>query len=85
MIAEGEDVSTTGIFVRCGEPFAVGTPVCVAMPIGDEDPIEVSGRVVRVGPGARGHVGMGIMFAGLDERSCAALRELVSTRLAPPS
>lgn len=81
MIAEAEDVSTTGIFVRCGEPFTVGTPVCVAVPVEEEGPIEVSGRVVRVGPGASGHVGMGIMFARLDERSCAALRGLVSTRL----
>src|SRR5512132_301298 len=82
MIVECEDVSTTGIFVRCGEPFTVGTSVCVALPIEHEGTIEASGRVVRVGPGASGHVGMGIMFAGLDERSCAAVKKLVSAQLA---
>ncbi len=79
ILAEGEDISTTGLFVRCDEPFVVGTRVRAEISI-EGATIEVMGRVVRIGQGSSGRTGMGIMFAEQDGRTAAAIERLVSER-----
>ena len=81
MSTQGEDISITGLFVRCSEPYTVGTTVRVSLPLEEALPVETVGRVVRVGPGASGQIGMGIMFTALDERSREAVAQLVAARL----
>jgi hypothetical protein len=77
-----EDLSTSGVFVRCQEPYTVGTALelFVELPWGER--LDLGGRVVRVGPGASGHVGMGVMFVGLQPEEQAALGRFVAERLA---
>jgi Tfp pilus assembly protein PilZ len=77
-----EDLSTSGLFVCCPEPYTVGTALDLAIELPWGDRLELEGRVVRVGPGASGHVGMGVMFVGLDAAAEAALGRFVSERLA---
>jgi uncharacterized protein (TIGR02266 family) len=76
---QAEDVSTSGLFVRCEEPYTVGTAVSLRMDIpGTEVPLEALGCVVRVGSGGSGHTGMGIMFMDLAAESRAVLERLLA-------
>jgi Tfp pilus assembly protein PilZ len=77
-----EDLSTSGLFVCCDEPYTVGTALALAVDLPWGERLELEGRVVRVGPGASGHVGMGVMFVGLGSAEEAALGRLVAERLA---
>jgi Tfp pilus assembly protein PilZ len=76
-----EDLSTSGLFVCCDEPYTVGTALALAVELPWGERLELSGRVVRVGPGASGHVGMGVMFVGLGSAERAALAAFVADRL----
>ncbi len=76
ILADGEDISTTGLFVRCDEPFVVGTRVRAEISI-EGATIDVMGRVVRIGQGSSGRTGMGIMFAEQDRHTVAAIERLV--------
>lgn len=73
---DAEDISVSGLFVHSEEPYTVGTLVGLnlALPGGR---VEVTGRVVRVGLGASGRVGMGIMFTQLDGHARRLVEELV--------
>jgi uncharacterized protein (TIGR02266 family) len=75
--ARGEDLSTSGLFVRCEEPYTVGTPLQLQLEL-PTGPVHGVGKVVRVGAGASGHVGMGILFTVLDGASRAAVARLVA-------
>jgi len=77
-----EDLSTSGVFLCCHEPYTVGTALelTVELPWGER--FDLGGRVVRVGSGASGHVGMGVMFVELDAVAEAALGRFVAERLA---
>jgi len=72
----GENISTSGVFVRCDVTYTVGTKVRLRFPL-PEGHIEARGRVVRVGPGASGHTGMGIIFVSLDGPARAQVERLV--------
>ncbi len=78
LVDEAEDISVTGLFVACEEPYTVGTAVelQVALPGGDRS-FDAVGRVVRVGVGAGGRHGMGIMFLTVDDASRATLERIV--------
>jgi Tfp pilus assembly protein PilZ len=77
-----EDLSATGLFVGCDEPFTVGTALDLRLDLPWGERLDLAGRVVRVGPGASGHSGMGIMFVGLDPRAGVSLARYVAARLA---
>jgi len=78
-----DNISTSGLFVRCDEPHTVGTRVHLTIALADGSPIEAFGRVVRVGTTRDGRNGMGIMFTSVDDRSRAALERLVEAGLPP--
>ena len=82
LTTHAEDISTSGMFVRCAEPYIIGTTLRVALALDAAGAIETVGRVVRIGPGASGHVGMGIMFTFLDDGARAAVARVVAARLA---
>jgi uncharacterized protein (TIGR02266 family) len=78
-----EDISMTGLFVRCEEPYTVGSVVRLQMNIpGNEAPVEAVGCVVRVGTGPSGHTGMGIMFTSLTGASCAMVEQFIAAAIA---
>ncbi|HET9597840.1 MAG TPA: PilZ domain-containing protein [Anaeromyxobacteraceae bacterium] len=77
-----EDLSTSGLFLCCEEPYTVGTALDLAVGLPWGERLQLEGRVVRVGPGASGHVGMGVMFVRLDAAAEAALGRFVEQRLA---
>jgi uncharacterized protein (TIGR02266 family) len=77
-----EDISRSGLFVSCDEPYTVGTAVQLQMTLpGGRDLIEALGRVVRVGVGHTGRSGMGIMFVSVDDRSRQLVERLVASGL----
>jgi uncharacterized protein (TIGR02266 family) len=78
-----EDISTSGLFVSCDEPYMVGTAVelHIAPPAGGAT-IAALGRVVRVGVGHGGTSGMGIMFVSLDDEARALVERVVALGLA---
>lgn len=77
----GEDVSTTGIFVRTAEPRAVGTMLRLALLLDRGETIAMTGQVVRVGRGASGNDGMGVKFDAAKGEERTALERLVTRRL----
>ncbi len=78
VVDEAQDISATGLFVACEEPYTVGTAVELEVPLpGGERKFEAVGRVVRVGVGACGRHGMGIMFLAVDDASRSLLDRIV--------
>ena len=75
-----EDLSLTGVFVHSDEPHTVGTEVVLALALPD-GPLEVEGRVVRVGVGRSGRVGMGIFFTRLAPAAKARLQAVIDAAL----
>ena len=59
-----ENVSASGIFVRCVEPYMVGTTLQIELTLPGGETVRSTGKVVRVGSGHSGQIGMGIMFSG---------------------
>jgi len=75
---QAEDISLTGLFVRCQEPYTVGTVVRLQLDIpGCGAPLDAHGCVVRVGSGGSGHTGMGIMFTSLTGVSRAMIERVI--------
>ena len=82
VIDQAQDISATGLFVACDEPYTVGTAVELEMAApGGERGFAAVGRVVRVGVGAGGRHGMGIMFLSVDDASRAVLERLITLAL----
>jgi uncharacterized protein (TIGR02266 family) len=81
LAAEGENISASGIFIRCEETYTVGTRVRLRIALPGSI-VEARGRVVRVGPGASGHTGMGIMFTTPDAGARAQIERLVAAVMA---
>ncbi len=73
----GENISTSGVFVRCDVTYTVGTKVRLRFALSG-GVVEARGRVVRVGLGSSGHTGMGIMFTSLDEAARAHVEQVVA-------
>jgi len=80
LLDESEDISASGAFVHCDEPYTVGTAVSLELFLEDGH-VRVEGRVVRVGVGRSGRSGMGILFTQLDERARARIERLVEGTL----
>ncbi len=76
LLDESEDLSASGVFVHCDEPYTVGTAVSLELFLEDGH-LQVEGRVVRVGASRSGRVGMGILFTQLDARGRARIERLV--------
>jgi uncharacterized protein (TIGR02266 family) len=76
-----ENLSASGLFVRCAEPYTVGTAVELTFGMPGST-LTARGRVVRVGVGASGQDGMGIMFEPLPAETREAVERLVVERLA---
>ena len=76
LLDETEDISSSGVFVHCDEPYTVGTAVNLELFL-DEGRIQLEGRVVRVGAGRSGRSGMGILFTRLDDCVRACIERLV--------
>ncbi len=80
LLDESEDISASGVFVHCDEPYTVGTAVSLELFL-DDGHVQVEGRVVRVGAGRSGRGGMGILFTRLDESVRARVERLVKGTL----
>jgi len=80
LLDESEDISASGVFVHCDGPYTVGTAVSLELFLEDGH-FQVEGRVVRVGAGRSGRVGMGILFTQLQERERARIERLVKGTL----
>ena len=80
LVDESEDISASGVFVHCDEPYTVGTAVSLELFL-DDGQLHVEGRVVRVGAGRGGRGGMGILFTQLDDRAGARIERLVKVAL----
>ena len=83
LLDETEDISASGVFVHCDEPYMVGTAVSLELFL-DGGHVHVEGRVVRVGAGRSGCVGMGILFTWLDDSVRARIERLVQRSLDGP-
>ncbi len=79
------NINEGGLFVETEKPHAIGTLVSLQFRIpGTDEPVESSGRVVRIASGSDGPPGMGIEFENLDDGSRQKINELVrSLRSAP--
>jgi type IV pilus assembly protein PilZ len=73
------NINEGGIFIESEHPHPVGTDVKLQFQIpGSEDPIRVSGTVVRVSKGdAAEPAGMGIEFGSLDVETRLMIDDLV--------
>ena len=78
------DINEGGLFVETESPQPVGTVVALHFKLpGDEEPVRVSGRVVRASGGPVGQAeGMGIEFDALDSEARQRIDQLVR-RLRP--
>jgi uncharacterized protein (TIGR02266 family) len=81
-----EDLSAGGMYLCTREPFPVGSPLRITLPLENEKPIYVMGTVVFAksssGGPSKNPPGMGIKFKGLGEEELRMLREYVE-RLSP--
>lgn len=71
LVDEMRDISLTGLFLVCAEPYPLGTRVEIAFDRTESAPLVVEGTVVRVvwggrDQGRRTSPGMAIAFAPLD-------------------
>jgi len=79
------DMSAMGIFVRTNNPEAPGTMLNLRFTLpGDEDPLELEGKVMwvnsfRPGDFSNIHPGMGVRFVDMDQDQRRAMRRLVRT------
>ncbi len=80
LLDESEDISASGVFVHCDEPYTVGTAVRLELFL-EDGYLQVEGRVVRVGAGRSGRDGMGILFTQVDARARARIERLVKGTL----
>ena len=73
------NINEGGLFIETETPPAVGSEVALEFRIpGNDDPLQVMGRVVRASPGDLGEPpGMGIEFENLDSQSQQLIDELV--------
>ncbi len=73
------NINEGGLFVETDRPHEVGTSVQLQFQIpGSDDPIQVTGLVVRVSAGnAEEPPGMGIEFENLDSQARQHINELV--------
>lgn len=72
LVDDVRDISESGVYVVCAEPFPLGTTVEIALPEGRESTLTIEGRVVRVvwGGRTRGKTaspGMAIAFSSLTK------------------
>ncbi|HEX7489952.1 MAG TPA: PilZ domain-containing protein [Anaeromyxobacteraceae bacterium] len=80
LLDETEDISASGVFVHCDEPYMVGTAVSLELLL-DDGHVHLEGRVVRVGAGRSGRGGMGILYTRLDDVARARIERLVNVAL----
>ncbi|HJL19451.1 MAG TPA: TIGR02266 family protein [Sandaracinaceae bacterium LLY-WYZ-13_1] len=75
------NISEMGIFIRSDDPPSVGT--ALRLRFGDDDPLELDGRVVWVNPrrpdGDDLNPGMGVRFAALTLEQRERIVQLVRT------
>ena len=73
------NISTSGVFVRCGETVAIGTHVNLNFTVltDDIETITGIGEVVRV---QENPAGIGVEFRSLSEESMAIIERLVAQR-----
>jgi Tfp pilus assembly protein PilZ len=73
------NISTSGVFVRCGEKVAIGTHVNLNFTVltDDIETITGIGEVVRV---QENPSGIGVEFRSLSEESMAIIERLVAKR-----
>jgi uncharacterized protein (TIGR02266 family) len=81
-VGQGTDLSTSGLFVHTDQPRQVGSMIFLRVALRDGSKVaEGFGRVARVGEDASGHLGMGIQFISLDDRSLGLVEEMVAREL----
>lgn len=72
------NINEGGIFVETESPHELGTAVKLQFQIpGSDEPIQVSGIVVRISDGSEEHSGMGIEFDNLDGAARGHINKLV--------
>ncbi len=73
------NINEGGLFVETDTPPEIGANVALQFKIpGNEDPIQVMGRVVRISPGdSQESTGIGIEFEDLDKQSRDEINNLV--------
>ena len=81
------NINEGGLFVETDSPPEVGSSVALQFQIpGNEEPIQVMGRVVRVSGGdAQEAPGMGIEFENLDSQSRDLINDLIRNLKVLPS
>jgi c-di-GMP-binding flagellar brake protein YcgR len=78
--ARAANLSRTGLFITSEYLDEIGETATITLDLpGEEDPIEVSGEVVRI-DGDPGTCGMGIFFASLEQRDRRALANFMIQR-----
>jgi hypothetical protein len=82
LVDEMRDISLSGLFLVCAEPFPLGTRVEVAFDRTESAPFVVEGTVVRVvwggrDQGRRTSPGMAIAFAPVDAAVEKALTRII--------
>jgi len=78
------NLSEGGVFVNCGKPLAVGTPLRLEIDPGDgENPIEVDARVawIRELSNRDGQAGFGVSFQDLGAAEASAIGQLIERAL----
>jgi hypothetical protein len=84
LVDEMRDISLSGLFLGCAEPFPLGTRVEIAFDRADSGSFVVEGTVVRVVwggrfQGKRTSPGMAIAFASIDGDTEAALTRVIES------
>ena len=70
------DISYSGLFIETGLVFSIGSDVVLEFSIHDvQDPIKISGEIVRKSP-----QGIGIEFKGLSKAQADIIKVLVDSR-----
>ena len=73
------NINEGGLFIETAQPLALEERVALQFSLpGSEEPVRVTGRVVRVvSEGEGGAAGMGVEFEGLDREAQRRINELV--------
>lgn len=84
LLDDVRDISMSGAFLACAEPFPLGARVELSFERGDDPPLVVEGSVVRVVWGGRDggkpiSPGMAIAFDALDDDAARVLERVVSS------
>lgn len=84
-IMQSETLSEKGIYVKCSDPFPVGSPVSVRLPLFGGDFIQLEGTVIYINASADPEIslskGMAIEFVGNDDDTMILMSEYVKGML----